>query len=125
MAGSNLHEAAPRFGNDLFIYGIIALNQGFIITAMIFAAVMVHLIQRDYFKAALWCFAAAALSFFGFIHAFRLDAVGLQPVFGVMAAPRFVFAYTVTALVFLAAHFFDRKGRAGVADESDPEQMAP
>ncbi len=104
IAGTNLFAAAPKFGNDLFIYGIIALNQGFIITAMIFAAVMVCLIEKDFGRAAVWTFTAALLSFFGLIHAFALDAAGLQPVFKLMAAPKFVFAYVVTGLIFLAAH---------------------
>ena len=30
-AGTSLHDVAPKFGGDLFIYGIIALNQGFIL----------------------------------------------------------------------------------------------
>lgn len=109
VAGSSLFEAAPKFGNNLFIYGVIALNQGFIITAMIFAAIVVYLIDRDFLKAALWSFAAAGLSFFGFIHAYQLDAVGLQPIFGLMASPKFVFAYCLTGFIFLAAHLFIKK----------------
>ncbi|MDZ4743345.1 MAG: NCS2 family permease [Verrucomicrobiota bacterium] len=105
VAGTSLFATAPKFGNDLFIYGIIALNQGFVITAMIFSAIVVYLVEKDFLKASIWCFAAAVLAFFGLIHAFSLDHIGLQPVFELMAAPRFVFAYTLTGIVFLAAHF--------------------
>ena len=45
-----------------------ALEQGFIFTAMILSAVTVHLIERRFVQAALWCLAAAALSTVGLMH---------------------------------------------------------
>src|SRR5215471_7345204 len=39
-AGSSLFAVAPKFGADLFVHGVIALSQGFIITSMILAAIL-------------------------------------------------------------------------------------
>ena len=37
-AGKTLFEIAPTFGSDLYIHGVIALNQGFLLSAMVLAA---------------------------------------------------------------------------------------
>ncbi|HEX5034171.1 MAG TPA: NCS2 family permease, partial [bacterium] len=101
-AAATLYAVAPKFGNALFIDGVIALNQGFLVTSMVLASIVVFLIEREFFKAALWSLAAALLAAFGLTHAYRLTETGVQNDFGWLKAPGFVFGYLASALLFLA-----------------------
>jgi len=108
-AGSGLFETAPKFGSDLYIYGIIALSQGFMLTCMLLSAMMVFVVERQFLKAAVWTGAAALLSFFGFIHAFDLSPAGVQNRFGIGAARGFALAYLLAALLMVVLHFYNRR----------------
>jgi AGZA family xanthine/uracil permease-like MFS transporter len=105
-AGTTLFEAAPRFGGDLFVYGMIALSQGFLLSSMLLASILVFLIEREFLKAAAWALAAAVLSCIGLIHAYDLQPTGLKNRFGLLAAPDFAVAYALSALLFFILHFF-------------------
>jgi AGZA family xanthine/uracil permease-like MFS transporter len=64
-------ELVPAFQRaDVWIDGAFALEQGFIFTSMFLAAATVAIIERKTTQAALWCFAAAALSALGFMHSY-------------------------------------------------------
>lgn len=107
-AGSSLYEVAPKFGGDLYVYGIISLSQGFMITCMILSAIMVFIIEREFFKAAVWTATAAALSFFGIIHAYVLTPAGIQNKFGFGAAKAYALAYLIAALLLVVLHYYNR-----------------
>ncbi len=103
-AGSNLAELAPKFGADLHLEGLIAMSQGFILTAMILAAMLAWIVDREFLKAAFWALAGAVLSAIGLIHAFELTASGVENRFGWCAAPQFVVGYGLTAVVLMSLH---------------------
>jgi AGZA family xanthine/uracil permease-like MFS transporter len=84
--------------------GGFALEQGFIFTAMILSAVTVHLIERNFVRAALWCLAAAALSGVGLMHSCAFTAADTIGSFGAPAWP-YAAAYTAMAAIFLAARW--------------------
>ena len=107
-AGSSLYDVTPRFGGDLYVYGIISLSQGFMLTCMILSAMMVFVIERQFFRAALWTATAAVLSFFGVIHAYVLTPAGVQNKFGFAAAKAYALAYLITTLLLVALHFYNR-----------------
>ncbi len=107
-AGSSLYDAAPKFGGDLYVYGIISLSQGFMLTCMILAAMMVFVVERQFLKAALWTATAALLSFFGVIHAYVLTPAGVQNRFGFGAARAYAAAYLIAALLLVALHYYNR-----------------
>ncbi len=98
-SGSSLLEVTPKFGTALFIHGIYALNQGFLISATIFAAAAVFIIERRFAVAALWMGLAALFSALGLIHAYELTPAGLAPRFGIWAAPEFAISYATVALL--------------------------
>src|SRR3972149_11828592 len=50
-------------------------------------------IIRNYWKASLWSFSAALLSYFGIIHAYTLTATGVTNRFGLGAAGEFAVCY--------------------------------
>lgn len=112
-AGSSLFEAAPRFGADLYIHGMMALSQGYMLTCMVFSAVMVLVIERQFFKGALWMLAGAAMAFVGLIHAYTLTPGGVANRFEFGAAPSFTLAYLLAAAVLVALHVLYRNQPAG------------
>lgn len=107
-AGTGLFETAPKFGGDLYIDGIIALSQGFMLSCMVLSAMMVFVLERQFLKAAAWTFVAALLSFFGIIHAYELTPAGVQNRFGPGVASEFTLAYLGAALLLLALHCHQR-----------------
>lgn len=106
--GSSLLAAAPKFGEELAIYGLIALSQGALLVSMVWAAAFAFMINRRFLPAAGWMLTRAALSFFGVIHAYNLNPVGVVNKVGIFVAPEFTISYA--AAVFLAAcHFYNRR----------------
>ena len=109
-AGSGLYEAAPKFGNDLYIYGVISLSQGFMLTCMVLSSMMVFVIERQFFKAALWMLAGSIMSYAGLMHAYRL-----VPHAGVInnlrpgAAPDFALMYLLAAGILIALQVYSKK----------------
>lgn len=104
-AGKTLFEAAPVFGNDLYIQGVIALNQGFLLSSMVLAAMLVFVIEREFLKAAGWAAAAAVLSMVGLINAFELTPSGVHNKFGIVAAPEFAIMYGLSAAFLVLLHY--------------------
>ncbi|HXB97026.1 MAG TPA: NCS2 family permease [bacterium] len=94
VAGSSLAEAASKFSpGDLALNGVFALNQGFILTSMLFAALLVYAAERQWLKAAAWAMAGSVLAYFGLIHAWTLGPLGLQSKLGPGAGKGFAMAY--------------------------------
>lgn len=118
-AGTTLFAVAPKFGNQLFIHGVIALNQGFLISSMVLASLVVFLVEREFIKAAAWSAAAAVLSACGLIHAYHLTSQGVQNRFGWAAAPEFAAAYGLGAILFWVAGIW-MKPKAAVGDAEKP-----
>ena len=50
--------------------GMIALSQGYLLTSIVLAATVVHIIEREFLYASIWMCIAALLSFLGVIHSF-------------------------------------------------------
>ena len=116
-AGSTLSATAPKFGADLYLPGVIALSQGFILTSMILAAVIALSIDHRFLKAGLWAFAGAILSAIGIIHAYVLTPAGVQNKFGLLAAPEFVVGYALTGCVLVGLHLLQPKPAVLVPEE--------
>jgi len=84
---------------------------------MILAAMSVHVIERNYWKASLWSFSAALLSYFGIIHAYTLTAAGVTnrfgPAgvtnrFGLGAAGEFAVCYAAVGVLLLMLQLRNR-----------------
>lgn len=100
-------DLIPAFlGSDTWAHGAFALDQGFILTAMILSAATVAIIERRFELAALWCAIAAALSAVGLLHSYRF---GTSDTFASLTpAWPWVGGYAIMALVFLAARWITR-----------------
>ena len=114
--GPPLIEAAHASG--AYLAGGFALEIGFLYAAMILSAMCVCIIDRQFVRAAGWSLAAALLSLSGLLHAFKFtpgDTLVDLPLLYLLAgnfsrsfadlfpAWRFALAYTLVALVLLAA----------------------
>jgi AGZA family xanthine/uracil permease-like MFS transporter len=106
VSGTSLYAMWDKFGPDLYIKGVVALSQGFIMTSMVLSAAVVFMIERAFLKAAYWMFAGAALSAVGLIHAYTLTPAGIANKFGWLAAPDFAAMYALTGVVLICLHFW-------------------
>ena len=107
--GSSLLQAAPMFGDELAIYGLIALSQGALLVSMIWAAAISHMLDRRFLPAGGWLLAAAGLSLFGLIHAYRLNADGVEARLGFFVAPEFTLSYLAAASFLGLCHLLIRR----------------
>jgi len=107
--GSSLLQAAPKFGDELAIYGLIALSQGALLVSMVWAAALAYMFDRRFLRAAGWLLAGAVLSFLGLIHAYDLSSAGIVNKLGIFVAPEFAISYAAAALFLAACHFYNRR----------------
>ena len=89
--------------SDTWIHGALAIEQGFLFTAMLLSAAVVGVIERRWHRAAAWCACAAVLSGAGLMHSYQWTfgdtALKLTP------AWPFVFGYGIMALLLLTARW--------------------
>ena len=97
---------APRFGSDLAIYGLSALAQGSLLISMVWAAALAYMFDRRFLAAAAWMGAAAGMSFFGLIHAFRITPEGVEGDIGWAKAPAFALSYSGGAVFLLLCDWY-------------------
>jgi AGZA family xanthine/uracil permease-like MFS transporter len=111
-AGSSFFSLFEASEGGMFpFHGMLSLNQGFLFSAMIFAAVAVCLIERDFLKAALWSGVGALCAFFGLIHAYQVTPGGIIPSLGWRAADSYAANYLLFAIFFLTIHVWRRVPR--------------
>ncbi|EDY85021.1 putative permease subfamily [Verrucomicrobiia bacterium DG1235] len=70
-----------------FIGGGFALEQGFLYSAMIWAAIVVCIVDRNFRTAAWWSFSGAVLAMLGLMHSFKLtggDSIIDVPLLGIL-----------------------------------------
>jgi adenine/guanine/hypoxanthine permease len=107
-AGLPLAGLLDRFGDDFAVRGLIGLSQGSLVSSMLLTAILVHIIERRFDRAALWALLASACSALGLIHAFRVTTDGIVAVFGWLASPGFALSYLAVALMLGAFHWSRR-----------------
>jgi AGZA family xanthine/uracil permease-like MFS transporter len=118
VAGMNLEDAVDALASQESVYvkGIAALSQGFLVSSMVLAAMLVFVIERRFLIAAGWALAAALLSAAGLIHGFEITAAGVQNRFfdlqvgpdATNPAAMFAIAYALGAVVLIAVHYARR-----------------
>ncbi|HEY0760482.1 MAG TPA: hypothetical protein VGD59_14620 [Acidisarcina sp.] len=108
-AGSTLYATAPRFGDEVAIYGLIALSQGALLVSMIWAATLAYTFDRRFAHAAAWLGTGAALSCFGVIHAYRLTPLGVRNNIGWWVDPAFTLSYAASAGFLLGCHYYCKR----------------
>jgi AGZA family xanthine/uracil permease-like MFS transporter len=77
--GQTLKSLAASFSPDLYLYGLLALAQGFLLVSIFFSAILARIVYRNWLAAAVWCLIAAAFSACGVIHGFLWNGPGIMP----------------------------------------------
>ena len=93
---------------DIAARGAFALEQGFLFTAMILAAIAVEVIERRFYRAALWALVASALSWVGLVHAYAWTPGDTVVVLGWGTGRDWALAYFATAAVLAATPVLTR-----------------
>jgi len=119
----SMSQLSKMFGSALYFEGIVALSQGFLFTSLIWSAIMVFIIDREFERASAWMLTASVLSMVGLIHGcdkYEYDhgcyKSGIKNQFGVAVAPEFGFAYLCGALVLLFLQWYDQ-GSLAIANK--------
>ena len=104
-------QLIPAFaGSDTWIHGAFALEQGFILAAMILSATTVAVIERRFHIAALWCGIGALLATIGLLHSYAFTpgdtVVSLTPAWPWAAG------YAIMGVIFLLARWVTVEGEA-------------
>ncbi|MBT5369341.1 MAG: NCS2 family permease, partial [Nitrospinaceae bacterium] len=102
-AGTSIHKLGTNAleSAGFHISGMISLERGFIFTSMILAAMAAALIDRRPLRAAGWAITAAALTWFGVIHAWEITPDGVVSPFGWARAPGVAGGYIAMAALFV------------------------
>jgi len=100
-------------GFDVAGHGALALEQGFIFTAMILAAATAEIIDRRFLHAAAWCAAAAALSFVGLMHAYLWTPGDTVVALGLGTGIEWAGAYLLAAALLVAIPHLTSEGEGG------------
>ena len=89
--------------SDTFIEGAFALEQGFVFSAMIWAAIVVYIIEQRFVVAAGWTLAATALAWVGLIHSYQWTIADTVIRLGWGAGAPWAFSYLLFAGLLLFA----------------------
>jgi adenine/guanine/hypoxanthine permease len=89
--------------SDTFIDGAFALEQGFVFSAMILAAITVFIIDNKFGKAAIWSGVAALFSWTGLMHSYRWLSSDTVVDLGWGTGARWALGYALLAGLFLYA----------------------
>jgi AGZA family xanthine/uracil permease-like MFS transporter len=105
---------------DVAARGAFALEQGFLLTSMVWAALTVEIIERRFTRAALWALAGAVLSLVGLIHGYAYTVADTVQALGFGKAWPFALAYALLAVLLALGKTFrsdDGAGHAAHASE--------
>ena len=113
----SLFDTAQDLIPDLYVHGAIALEKGFLLTSMLWAAILVFCIERRFLAAAGWTVAASLLAVTGIVHGYELTRIGAINRFLIdpetlslqVGAPAFAAMYALAALFLLGLHVFARR----------------
>lgn len=85
--------------------GILSLSQGFLLSSMVWAAITVYVIDRNFLRAGIWCAIGAFLSFIGIVHSYTLFGNAILNTFTLPASGKFTIAYLILGLLLVLFHF--------------------
>lgn len=115
--GSFAHPFTPAILDslgraDVAAHGVFALEQGFLLTSMVWAAITVEVIERRFLRASLWALAGSALSLVGLVHSYAFTLADTVQDLTFAKAWQFGVAYAALAALLALGHFAKRDGGA-------------
>ncbi|GBF51818.1 permease; transmembrane protein [Leptospira ryugenii] len=108
---AELHHSLSDIGEHVSflpyaLSGLLALSQGFLLTSMVWAAIIVFLLEKDFYRAGIWCFVGSVLAGLGLIHSYQLAGNAILNQFSILAQWQFPLAYTLLGISFFLTQFF-------------------
>lgn len=91
---------------DIYAHGAFALEQGFLLTSMIWAALTVEVIERRFLRAAAWAAGGSLLSLLGLMHAYQWTRDDTIQALVPGQAWEWALAYALLALLLAAGKLF-------------------
>jgi AGZA family xanthine/uracil permease-like MFS transporter len=98
---------------DVAAQGAFALEQGFLLTSMVWAAITVEIIERRFGRAALWALGGAALSLVGLVHSYAFTPADTVQDLAFGKAWQFALAYALLAGLLVLGRKLRRDEAAG------------
>ncbi|MDZ4726256.1 MAG: NCS2 family permease [Leptospira sp.] len=89
--------------------GVLSLSQGFLLSSMVWSAIIVYLLEREFLKSAIWAMVGAGLASLGWIHAYKLSGNAILNEFSLFSNWQFPLAYLLLGILFLATHRLAKK----------------
>jgi len=90
---------------DIAAHGVFSLEQGFLLSSMLWGALTVEVIERRFTRAAVWAWAGAALSACGMIHSYRFAVSDTVQSFSLLQARPFVISYVLLGLLLASGRW--------------------
>jgi len=87
-------------GSGVVYHGMQLLGGGAVLAGLVLGAIAAFIIDRQFWHAAIYAFAGAILSFFGFIHGAQL---------GIAASPQIALGYALLGVICLIVEWGGRK----------------
>lgn len=108
--GSPAHPFEPSLlgviaQSDVAAHGAFVLEQGSMLTSMVWAALTVEIIERRFLRASLWALGGSVLSLVGLIHGYRWTTADTVSSLSFGAFWDYALAYALLALLFMLGHF--------------------
>lgn len=86
-------------GADIAAQGLFALEQGFLLSSMLWASLTVEVIERRFSRAALWAVSGTFLSMCGLIHSYRFTTADTVQALSFEGHSPFVIGYSLLAIL--------------------------
>ena len=115
--GSSDHPFTPAIlailgRADVAAHGAFALEQGFLLTSMVWAAITVEIIERRFLRASVWALTGSALSLIGLLHSYAFAMADTVQDIAFAKAWPYAIGYATLALLLAL-------GRLAKRDEDD------
>jgi len=122
--GTALHPFTPAILDvlgqaDVAARGAFALEQGFLLTSMVWAALTVEVIERRFLRASVWALAGSALSLVGLVHSYAFTMADTVQDIAFAKAWPFAVGYAALAVLLALGRF------AKHDDGREPTQRDP
>ncbi|HEY5961317.1 MAG TPA: hypothetical protein VIV60_32390 [Polyangiaceae bacterium] len=91
--------------SDVAAHGLFAIEQGFLLSSMVWAALTVEIIERRFSRAALWALGGALLCACGLMHGYRFTPADTVQAIAVKETLPFVAGYAMLAALLYLARF--------------------
>ncbi len=90
---------------DVAAHGAFALEQGFLLTSMVWATITVEIIERRFGRAALWALSASVLSLIGLVHSYAFTPADTIQALELGKAWPFALGYALLAALLVSGRF--------------------